>query len=65
MAAFFQPQFHRHVVLNGHERAWIALPYPNSVIAAKAIFYQHWQIEERMKLEKAGETVVTPIQMSI
>ncbi|HEY8101071.1 MAG TPA: hypothetical protein VIF82_09975 [Burkholderiaceae bacterium] len=54
----FEPQFHR-ILEQGHNHSvWIALPHPRTLIPLKKIFYRKWQLEECLKLQAAGETVV-------
>jgi hypothetical protein len=55
----FEPQFHKRMALGAGKPIWVALPNPKSELPVKAEFYQKWQMEERMRLEKAGETVAS------
>lgn len=58
MTVSFEPQFHRRIGRNQNVSAWIALPPPETLVPAKSAFYRQWQLEERMKLQAAGETVL-------
>ena len=58
MAIDFTPQFHKKISKNDGRSAWVALPYPSTLIAAKADYYRTWQQEECQRLKNAGEEVV-------
>jgi hypothetical protein len=61
MAPDFEPQFHKRVANGDNTSVWVALPHPRTVLPVKASFYLKWQMEERIRLEKAGETVAPPL----
>lgn len=58
MAVSFEPQFHKRIAHHKGARAWVALPQPKTLMPVKTVFYRQWQIEERLKLQEAGETVL-------
>lgn len=58
MSVSFKPQFHKRVVRYKSAHIWIALPHPKTLMPVKSVFYRQWQMEERLKLQEAGETVL-------
>lgn len=58
MSFSFEPQFHKRVTRHKGTRAWMPLPQPRTLMPVKSVFYRQWQIEERLKLQAAGETVL-------
>jgi hypothetical protein len=58
MATSFEPQFHKRINRNKGTGQWIALPTPRTLIPVKSVFFQQWQIEERLRLQEAGEVVL-------
>lgn len=61
MAVSFEPQFHKRIAYYKGARAWVALPQPKTLMPVKTVFYRQWQIEEQLKLQEAGETVLPSI----
>lgn len=58
MSVGFEPQFHKRVARHKGVHAWMPLPQPRTLMPVKSVFYRQWQIEERLKLQAAGETVL-------
>jgi hypothetical protein len=58
MAIRFEPQFHKRLTPGRSGSVWVALPHPRTLIPVKLHFYREWQLEESVKLQEAGETVL-------
>jgi hypothetical protein len=55
----FDPQFHKKITQSEKNSVWVALPHPRTVIPVKTMFYRKWQFEECLRLQEAGEIVLT------
>ena len=55
----FDPQFHKRISRSEKSSVWVALPHPRTLIPVKTTFYRKWQFEERLKLQEAGDVVLT------
>lgn len=55
----FIPQFHKRVSRNTEGGAWVAIPHPRTLIPIKTLYYRTWQQEERLRLQQAGEEVLS------
>lgn len=61
MGIDFVPQFHKQIAQGDGRNAWVALPLPKTLIAAKTGYYLAWQREECLRLHRAGERVVVKV----
>ena len=59
MAINFIPQFHKRVSQNPEQSVWVAIPHPKTLIPVKTIYYRNWQQEECLRLQNAGEEVLS------
>lgn len=55
----FDPQFHKCVAQSNDHGVWMALPHPRTLVSFKAECYKQWELEERLKLQEAGEELVS------
>lgn len=59
MSIDFVPQFHQRISRGRGQEVWVAIPQPKALIPVKPVYYLAWQQEECLRLQKAGEEVLT------
>jgi hypothetical protein len=59
MSIDFIPQFHQRISQGRGPGVWVAIPQPKMLIPVKPVYYLAWQQEECLRLQEAGEEVLS------